>query len=145
MRGTNAGNTYDNQFYFGIYLDKLQVFLYDQSHQIALSNNYARLESVSVYNFIVGNIYTVQFSWNNTTKSYNLVVNRNDISATQGAGNIAVSSLDIKTTSTQPLSLGARTLNNWLNPFIRIGRFRFWTKSHTLSELQNLYDDLITT
>lgn len=141
------------KFYSAIISDKLSIYLYDETiGSGGASHNYTEIMSTSANSFVINTQYIVQFSWNNTTKAYNLVLNRNNIPCSENispnAGVIPSSSLNIRTTENSRVLLGAYTASGSVyasGSYLRVGRLRYWTKSHTLSALQSLYDNLITT
>ena len=152
-RYDDISNNGNRQFNFSVINDKLTVFLYDETiGSGGASHNYTELASTSVNSLAINTEYIAQFSWNNTTKAYNLVLNRNNVSISENStanyGYIGSGALDIKSTATTKLLVGAY-IDQYgyyaTGSYLRVGRLRYWTKSHTLAELQDLYDNLITT
>lgn len=141
------------KFYSAIISDKLSIYLYDETiGSGGASHNYTEIMSTSANSFAINTQYIVQFSWNNTTKAYNLVLNRNNIPCSENispnAGVIPSSSLNIRTTENSRVLLGAYTASGSVyasGSYLRVGRLRYWTKDHDLTALQSLYDNLITT
>lgn len=146
---------YNIQFFASIQSDKIIVSLYDQS--VAPTNDTTRhyfteFASTSAQGFTIDTPYVIQFSWNDTTKAYCMTLNRINVpiseNSTVNAGLISSNSLNNKYTASTKLVLGAYIYSGGVdasNANLRIARLRYWTKSHSLNELQSLYDDLITT
>jgi hypothetical protein len=146
LDGTNA--IYTTQYYS----NKLSIVLYDSSYNGNVSGSntkYIELVSSVNNNLTINTTYTLQVSFNNSTKALLVKLNGVELSMVYAGGGISsLSSLNINQKSTRIIlngfvdGTGYNENNPAYSPELRLARFRYWTKALTSSEMTNSYNQM---